>query len=253
MLEGILNVFRALLAPVIAGVVAYIAYQQHKVNRDRLRLGLYDKRFKVFRGLIDLLGYIVTRGDVTNEELSHFYTATNEKEFLFNDDILGYLEEFQDKAKKLQWLQEKIKNPLLAPPGEAREKVFEERKEVFNWLTAQFEVSRNKFGKDLSFRQLANLSERRTMNWKRGFKRITLVLSLLAFTFWVALGIIVGYIIEGVVDALWQGPLIGLAFFAGIWVIYYGIYYIGGYIVEGFRDDEPKDEQKQQVNQDGDI
>jgi len=55
-------VFNALLTPVIAGVVAYIAYQQHKTNRDRLRLDLYDRRLKVFEGLMVLLSIIFQKG-----------------------------------------------------------------------------------------------------------------------------------------------------------------------------------------------
>lgn len=78
----------------------------------------------------------------------------------------------------------------------------------------------------------------------RGFKRITFVLSFLVLAFFVAVGI-ERCLIGGYVEALWEAPLIGLIFFTGIWVIYYVIYYIGGYIVKGFRDDKPKDEQKQ--------
>lgn len=85
------------------------------------------------------------------------------------------------------------------------------------------------------------------LNVKKGFKRITFVLSLLAFTFWVALGIIEGCISKGDVGALWIGPLIGLAFFTGIWVIYGIVFWVitpivrwvANWIAKGF-EYEPK-------------
>jgi hypothetical protein len=83
------------------------------------------------------------------------------------------------------------------------------------------------------------------MNWKRGFKRITFFLSLLLFAFWIFLAIIEGVIIEGEIDALWIGPLFGIASFVTVWVIFcavayvaYGICPIMCWIAKGFRDGE---------------
>lgn len=76
------------------------------------------------------------------------------------------------------------------------------------------------------------------MNWKRGFKRIALVVSVLCFAYF----IICGFSYEGGWDPLIL--LFGLLFaalgFIAVWVVFY----TGLLIVRGFRDDEPKDEQK---------
>lgn len=236
MLEGILNVFRALLAPVIAGVVAYIAYQQHKTNRDKLRLDLYDRRLKVFEGLMVLLWVIFRKGTCNDQERDQFQRATVEGSFLFDKDIANYLDTIQKKTLELGT----IRAVLNLPSGEKRDQTVEKERQLFDWFTNQFEVSKEKFARYLSFRQSANVSERRTMNWKSGFKRIAWVLSIVGFLFWVGLCI---YFLstEGWDSDLWAGLAFGVLSFIAIWVVYY----VGLYIVKGFCDGRPVDEQKQ--------
>ncbi len=63
-MKELIEIFSGLLTPTIAIIAVYIAYQQLKTNRYRVRLNLYDKRFKVFRGLMDLLAHIMREGNV---------------------------------------------------------------------------------------------------------------------------------------------------------------------------------------------
>ena len=44
--EKLVRVFAALLTPVIACVTAYIAWQQHKTNKDQFRLALFERRIQ---------------------------------------------------------------------------------------------------------------------------------------------------------------------------------------------------------------
>lgn len=63
-MKELIEVFSGLLQPTIAIIAVYIAYQQYKTGRDRVRLDLYDKRFMVFDGLMDLLAHIMREGNV---------------------------------------------------------------------------------------------------------------------------------------------------------------------------------------------
>ncbi|MBA7650476.1 hypothetical protein ES703_58282 [subsurface metagenome] len=226
MLEGILNVFRALLAPVIAGVVAYIAYQQHKTNRDKLRFDLYDRRLKVFEGLMVLLWVIFRKGTCNDQERDQFQQATVEGSFLFDKDIANYLDTIQKKTLELGT----IRAVLNLPGGEKRDQTVEKERQLFDWFTDQFEVSKEKFARYLSFRQSANLSERRTMNWKRGFSRLMLVLSFLPCLLWVI------YMLarENIIPVVSLSDL--LLLFAANFVVVWLIYGLLVFIVRGFCD-----------------
>ena len=66
-LSGV-QIFSALLTPVIAGIVAYIAGQQWKTNQRQLRLALLDKRMAVFDGVMNFI-LITLKQDAV--ELNH--------------------------------------------------------------------------------------------------------------------------------------------------------------------------------------
>jgi len=238
-LEGILNVFRGLLSPVIAGVVAYIAYQQHKTNRGKIRFDLYDRRLRVFEGLMVLLWVIFRKGTCNDQERDQFQRATVEGSFLFDKDIANYLDTILKKTLELGTIRAVLKHNCV-PHGDKRDQTVEKERQLFNWFEHQFEVSKGKFGKYLSFRQSENVSERRTMNSKRGFERIAWVLSIVGFLFWVGLDIYF-LLTEGWDPDFWIVLAFAFLSFAAIWVVYY----VGLYIVKGFCNGRPVDKQKQ--------
>lgn len=67
--KDIIQLSSSCLTPLIAIITAYIAYQQYNTNRQKLKLDLYDKRFKVFLGLQSLLIHILQTADVSDEAL----------------------------------------------------------------------------------------------------------------------------------------------------------------------------------------
>lgn len=237
-LEVILNIFKGLLTPIIAGVVAYIAYQQHKTNRDKLRFNLYDRRLKVFEELMVLLWVIFRKGMCNDQEREQFQRATVEGSFLFDKDIANYLDTIHNKTLELGTIRAILKLNSL-PRGDKRDQTVEKETQLFDWFMDQFEVSKEKFARYLSFRQSANVSERRTMNCKSGFKRIVWVLSIAGFLFWVSLCI---YLLptEGWDPDFWILLAFGVLNFTVVWVVYYA----GLYIVKGFCGAQPVDEQK---------
>ncbi|MCH7557762.1 MAG: hypothetical protein IIB56_09940 [Planctomycetes bacterium] len=152
-IKEISEICAGFLTPTIAILAVYIAWQQHKTNTDKLRLNLYDRRNRVFDGLMNLLGHIGQQRDVTDQQLYQFYAATNQSEFLFGEgNISEYLEEIRKKAIDLQYLEKRIKDQRLSQ--EERKKVVENSRKVFDWLEKQFEVSKNKFRKFLSFKNI---------------------------------------------------------------------------------------------------
>lgn len=157
---------------VIAAIVAYIAWQQHKTNRDKLRLDLYNKRYEVFSSLKILLAHILQQGSIKLEQVNEFTRATREAVFLFDEDIETYLETVRIKALDL-WEAKETMEPL--PVGGERSAKAREITELCGWLCNQNKVAIDKFGKYLKFEQ--KLSGK-AMDWKRGFRRIALVLAV---------------------------------------------------------------------------
>lgn len=77
------------LTPIfIAAFVAFIAYQQSKVGRDKLRLDLYNKRFNVYeRTLLFYQSIAVYDGSKNADfysKLHAFNSAMKESQFLFS-------------------------------------------------------------------------------------------------------------------------------------------------------------------------
>ena len=150
-----IQILQGLLTPFIACIAVYIAYQQHKTARYRLRLDLYNKRFNVFNSTKSLLGKIARNGNVTNEELLDFLRSTDEAIFLFKQDISDYLRELYEKGSTLQRFEKRINGSDFSKiEVKEKEKILDKRGEIFSWLTKQFKVCQQKFGEYLNFENI---------------------------------------------------------------------------------------------------
>ncbi len=145
----IIKVSQGFLAPIIGVAVVYVAWQQYKTNRNKFRLGLYDRKLKVFEGLTTLLEHIERQNTVLGEQLQQYRRATIEAIFLFDDeDISNYLQEVKRKVHKLQSVNRRIDNNL---PAERQTEIIEEQIELLDWFNLQLPESVNKFKKALRF------------------------------------------------------------------------------------------------------
>lgn len=134
----------------IASFVAYIAWQQYKTASDKLKLDLYDRRYKVYRGLMDFLGEGVREPRVPKEAFGKFFTTTHEGRFLFGDDIKGFLVQVREKIGELRHAQEKIDS---YPDGAERVAAINLDLELLRWVDKQIEQAAAKFEKYLAFKK----------------------------------------------------------------------------------------------------
>src|SRR5260370_35225646 len=88
----------AMVTAAIALLGRYIAWHQYKVNRGQFRLGLFERRSKLFGSAGKLIGTVLQRGKVVDADLKEFLWDTKESEFLFGSDIKSYLHELYVKA-----------------------------------------------------------------------------------------------------------------------------------------------------------
>lgn len=97
-----------LFIPIIAVIGIYIVWQQFITNREKVRLELYDKRFKIYDTLVNCLYDFLYGENFDNKDYVRFITACNEAEFLVPNRIYLHI----DKAKKLIRSGRNIKNRL---------------------------------------------------------------------------------------------------------------------------------------------
>jgi hypothetical protein len=142
----------AWLTALTAILALWIAYQQYQMNRAKLRLDLYERRFRVFDAVGVLLATIYRDADVKQEDLFRFAASTNEAIFLFGPEIPSYLDELRKNAVRLRTLNDKLHESRL-PVGPERSQAVDENAEVLKWLIDQFHESRKRFARYLDFRR----------------------------------------------------------------------------------------------------
>lgn len=140
----------ALLAPVVAVLGSFIAYRQWRLAQNKLKLDLFDRRFKVYEAARDLLASIMTRGKADDDELLKYMIATREAKWLLGAEIAEYLnKQLYHKAIDLQTLAAELKG---IPVGELRTKNVRAQAEIKKWFIAQYDVLDTLFAPFLQLR-----------------------------------------------------------------------------------------------------
>ena len=142
-----------MITTLIAVVVVYIAWQQYKIEHDKLRLAFYDRRLKVFGGLMDLFTTILQSGEVSDEMWNKYKNGTVEAPFLFDSEISDYKKTVDRKALELLFIGDTWKN---LPPGEEKDAKAKKIDELRNWFKEQGIVTQNKFEKCLKFELISH-------------------------------------------------------------------------------------------------
>jgi hypothetical protein len=124
----------AIATILIAGFVAYIAWQQWRVAKHKLRLDLFDRRYKVFEATRKFLVDIARESTFSNKQLFMFHAGTSDAKFLFDDAVADYLEEIRKRASMMR-AQREIYTPL--PVGDERTASIQIETDHFSWLADQ--------------------------------------------------------------------------------------------------------------------
>lgn len=137
---------KAMLTPMIAVVTAYIAWQQWKLNKQKLNLDLYDRRLKVYEEVRQILSIILRDAKASYEDLLKFYRATSEADFLFGPEISEYIEKIYPHGVQLQSWNSQYRDYTQQIPEEYdHKKVCDGMNSELMWLIHQFEPAKEKF------------------------------------------------------------------------------------------------------------
>jgi hypothetical protein len=147
-----INITAALLAPIVAIFLAWLAYEDYRTKNEQFKLDLYDRRYIVYKAIENLLRDIMRDGKVVSRSMNQFIADTNERDFLFDEEIPIYINGLRKKAIRLQYLERMLDDSSL-PVGDRRTKLAEEQCDLLTWFDSQFEVSKNIFKKYLVFKK----------------------------------------------------------------------------------------------------
>jgi hypothetical protein len=90
----------AVIALTIVG--ARIAWQQKQIAAEKLKLEKFDRRFKVFEATRSFLVHILNSGGVDFKNEEQFWVGTMDAVFLFDTEIVNFLEDVRLRAIKFQ-------------------------------------------------------------------------------------------------------------------------------------------------------
>ena len=134
-IEQVIEVSKALLTPVIAIVAAYVAWQQLKTNRRKLKLDLFEKRYTVFEKIGEFIGSILTSGRVQKGRDIQFLVDTKAVGLLFGAEISQFVSDIYRKAVHLHALEAELQGST----GEARTSNIKEQREIKDWYSKAIE------------------------------------------------------------------------------------------------------------------
>jgi hypothetical protein len=139
----------ALLVPLIAFVTTLILIFQHRLEKQRWRLDLYDKRYRVFEATMEYLRYIKIERYITDDVMRNFIRNSKEKDFLFGEDVQQFLNDLFNKGIDFQRHALKTDNNRTLPE-EKYQRLVDEEAALFDWLFKQSEAARDLFKRYLS-------------------------------------------------------------------------------------------------------
>tara|TARA_R110002072_G_scaffold260864_1_gene419469 strand:- start:564 stop:1028 length:465 start_codon:yes stop_codon:yes gene_type:complete len=141
---------RALGPLVIALFVAFIAYQQWKVNRAALREKLFDRRWQVFKETQSFLSEILREAKYEDESYWKFTDTCQRARFLFDGKVSDHMMEIGNRSTKMRMYQRRYE--VLAV-GDERSELIEKEHQELKWLTDQIDPIFELFRPYLSFKE----------------------------------------------------------------------------------------------------
>lgn len=146
------EIFSALLTPLIAILATYIAWQQYKLQHSAFNVQMYERRYTVFKAFMSFLAEIMREGKVTYQRLGQFYAEASEADFLFGNEVQNLREELYKKGIALATTHERMYpsdgSPGL-PVGEERSKVAHENAEHLKWFFEQIKGTKTIFKNEM--------------------------------------------------------------------------------------------------------
>jgi hypothetical protein len=145
----------------IAAFVAFIACWQSRINRNKLRLDLYNRRFDVYSKALEFFIFLLSYNpsnistEVCKNLHKDFIKALRESKFLFDDksNVHNILKQMNDKAFLIIGLKEQGGALAKADPLEFN-KMNEQSLEAMHWFNEAIPKLEKAMARYLNFHKL---------------------------------------------------------------------------------------------------
>lgn len=141
----------AFITLVVGITASYISYLHYKINKEKLRLDLFQRRLEAYEKLQQFLSMVLQKGSVANEDIPVLTEAKYKSRFIFGSEIAKYLDTIWDKAFVIRAQQRKLDGEKSLPIGDERNRVCEDNSEDLKWMADQMRISWTHYQKYLTF------------------------------------------------------------------------------------------------------
>jgi len=140
--RDVLDYLIAITPICVAAFVAIVSLWQSRINRDKLRLDLYNRRFDIYSRALDFYQALMAYGSSGTSKESFtavhkaFIKAFRESQFLFDKEsgVYGILKEMHSRSFKILGTKDYGKQIADEAPQEFQ-KMFNESAEAMQWFT----------------------------------------------------------------------------------------------------------------------
>jgi hypothetical protein len=126
-----------------------IAALQWRVADNKLRLDLFERRYKVYDATRNFVASIMREGTVTESQLTDFNVGTSDAKFLFEPDVPEYLAEIRKQALHLRTTRELLERRQTSDDDLAR--LAQAENDDILWLGEQITAMTKVFAPYLGF------------------------------------------------------------------------------------------------------
>lgn len=121
--------------PILIGLaVGWIAWQQHKLSKEKFKLDLFEKRYAVYKSFQKALTHILRDGKIDLDKIYGFRGETQDAYFLFDDGIWGYRDKIDKMMLDLHFLPKQYQG---LPAGKERNVLCKKESELLRNLTGE--------------------------------------------------------------------------------------------------------------------
>jgi hypothetical protein len=138
---SIVTLFLSIAVAIIAAVLWWVV-------DNKLRLDLFDRRYKVYDAARQLIVHIISRANLDDSQLCKFNAETLDAEFLFDADVVSFLDALRDQALKIQAARKLLE---CSPAGDEHSRQAQIQHDAIQWFRDQLRPMTTVFKSYLGF------------------------------------------------------------------------------------------------------
>jgi hypothetical protein len=154
-ISGILKILFAPVA-IVGYITAYIAVQQYKLAKQKVKLELYERRYQIYEICNDFLLSVIQMHGAGQDRTLKFNLDTKRIPFLFNEDVCNYIQQIRNHAKELNGLIVDLEMNYKNPPYNNNERVdkLHRQQAIMSWFVDELNTLEKHFQPYLNLTKL---------------------------------------------------------------------------------------------------